>query len=91
MWLGLYFDRFLFMINFSASFSVLHPVDCGKQIFLKFSYFHVKLAKRATFLNYRKQLGYQSITMKINVAYPATGCQKLFEINDEIKVRNHCV
>jgi small subunit ribosomal protein S6e len=25
--------------------------------------------------------------MKINVAYPATGCQKLFEINDEIKVR----
>merc|ERR1711881_320156 len=24
---------------------------------------------------------------KINVAYPATGCQKLFEINDEIKVR----
>merc|ERR1712014_119664 len=34
-----------------------------------------------------KQLGYQSITMKINVAYPATGCQKLFEINDEIKVR----
>merc|ERR1711976_73762 len=26
-------------------------------------------------------------TMKINVAYPATGCQKLFEINDEHKVR----
>ncbi len=25
-------------------------------------------------------------TMKINVAYPATGCQKLFEINDEHKV-----
>jgi len=25
--------------------------------------------------------------MKINVAYPATGCQKLFEINDEHKVR----
>merc|ERR1711956_139143 len=25
--------------------------------------------------------------MKINVAFPATGCQKLFEINDEIKVR----
>ncbi len=25
--------------------------------------------------------------MKINVAYPATGCQKLFEINDELKVR----
>merc|ERR1711971_1452343 len=25
--------------------------------------------------------------MKINVALPATGCQKLFEINDEIKVR----
>merc|ERR1711971_206937 len=25
--------------------------------------------------------------MKINVAVPATGCQKLFEINDEIKVR----
>ena len=24
--------------------------------------------------------------MKINVAFPATGCQKLFEINDEIKV-----
>merc|ERR1711953_413183 len=27
------------------------------------------------------------IIMKINVAFPATGCQKLFEINDEIKVR----
>ena len=26
--------------------------------------------------------------MKINVAFPATGCQKLFEINDEIKVCN---
>ncbi len=25
--------------------------------------------------------------MKINVAFPATGCQKLFEINDEHKVR----
>jgi small subunit ribosomal protein S6e len=25
--------------------------------------------------------------MKINVAFPATGCQKLFEINDELKVR----
>ena len=25
--------------------------------------------------------------MKINVAYPATGCQKLFEINDEHKAR----
>lgn len=25
--------------------------------------------------------------MKINVAYPVTGCQKLFEINDEMKVR----
>jgi small subunit ribosomal protein S6e len=25
--------------------------------------------------------------MKINVAYPATGCQKLFEIHDELKVR----
>ena len=24
--------------------------------------------------------------MKINVAFPATGCQKLFEINDEHKV-----
>lgn len=24
--------------------------------------------------------------MKINVAFPATGCQKLFEVNDEIKV-----
>merc|ERR1711997_1291051 len=28
-----------------------------------------------------------STNMKINVAYPATGCQKLFEINDEHKVR----
>merc|ERR1712008_254053 len=28
-----------------------------------------------------------SYNMKINVAFPATGCQKLFEINDEIKVR----
>merc|ERR1712108_81696 len=27
------------------------------------------------------------IRMKISVAYPPTGCQKLFEINDEIKVR----
>jgi len=32
--------------------------------------------------------------MKINVAFPATGCQKLFEIHDELKVvadvvRNH--
>jgi len=25
--------------------------------------------------------------MKINVAFPATGCQKLFEIHDELKVR----
>merc|ERR1712050_602033 len=25
--------------------------------------------------------------MKLNVAFPATGCQKLFEINDEHKVR----
>jgi len=25
--------------------------------------------------------------MKLNVAFPATGCQKIFEINDEIKVR----
>jgi len=24
--------------------------------------------------------------MKINVAFPATGCQKLFEIHDELKV-----
>ena len=29
--------------------------------------------------------------MKINVAFPATGCQKLFEINDEIKVSFFCV
>merc|ERR1712038_1228214 len=27
------------------------------------------------------------ITMKLNVSFPATGCQKLFEINDEHKVR----
>merc|ERR1712154_17729 len=27
------------------------------------------------------------ITMKLNVSYPASGCQKLFEINDEHKVR----
>merc|ERR1712122_185466 len=26
-------------------------------------------------------------TMKLNVSFPATGCQKLFEINDEHKVR----
>jgi len=25
--------------------------------------------------------------MKINVAFPATGCQKLFEIHDELKVK----
>ena len=25
--------------------------------------------------------------MKINVAYPATGCNKLFDIHDELKVR----
>merc|ERR1712066_203250 len=27
------------------------------------------------------------LAMKLNVAFPATGCQKLFEINDEHKVR----
>merc|ERR1712061_516996 len=27
------------------------------------------------------------MSMKLNVAFPATGCQKLFEINDEHKVR----
>merc|ERR1712121_540612 len=27
------------------------------------------------------------ITMKLNVSFPATGCQKLFEIHDEHKVR----
>merc|ERR1712072_387691 len=27
------------------------------------------------------------VTMKLNVSFPATGCQKLFEINDEHKVR----
>lgn len=25
--------------------------------------------------------------MKINVAYPATGCQKVFEVDDEKKLR----
>merc|ERR1711881_389795 len=30
---------------------------------------------------------YTGIRMKINVAFPNTGSQKLFEINDEIKVR----
>merc|ERR1711970_1685309 len=28
-----------------------------------------------------------SSTMKLNVSFPATGCQKLFEIDDEKKVR----
>jgi len=27
------------------------------------------------------------VEMKINLSYPATGCQKLIEINDELKVR----
>merc|ERR1711973_61768 len=35
--------------------------------------------------SYERQSNWHN--MKINVAYPATGCQKLFEINDEIKVR----
>merc|ERR1712179_41899 len=31
--------------------------------------------------------GNNSETMKLNVSFPATGCQKLFEIDDEKKVR----
>merc|ERR1739838_1061337 len=32
-------------------------------------------------------MGDNSSTMKLNVSFPATGCQKLFEIDDEKKVR----
>ena len=30
---------------------------------------------------------FSELAMKLNVAFPATGCQKLFEINDEHKAR----
>ena len=30
---------------------------------------------------------YFRVRMKINLSYPATGCQKLIEIADELKVR----
>ena len=45
------------------------------------------LCRQLRFASFLDRGTLSAVKMKINVAFPATGCQKLFEINDEHKVR----